>query len=217
MNIKLTHVNINYEVYGKGKPLILLHGNQEDLHIFDCLIKSLQDSYQIYALDSRNHGKSSKHIDISYDVMASDLFEFIKALNINKPTLLGFSDGGVIALKLAIIAPNLLDKMILCGTNYNYKGLEKSTYKDILRAYKLSNNSLLKLMLKYPKIPKTKLKKINLETLIIVGKNDVIKLKHTQKLHHLIKKSKLIILDSKSHDDYIVDKDDLKSIIKKFI
>ena len=41
--------------------------------------------------------------------MASDLFEFIEALNINKPTLLGFSDGGVIALKLAIIAPNLLD------------------------------------------------------------------------------------------------------------
>lgn len=217
MYIRLTNVNINYEIYGKGRPLILIHGNQEDLHIFDCLIESIKDIYQIYALDSRNHGNSSKHLDVSYEAMTNDLIEFIKELNIDKPSLLGFSDGGVIALKLAIKAPDMIDKMILCGTNYHYKGLDKNTRKDILKAYNHNNRPLLKLMLEQPTISRSTVKKIDLKTLIIVGQNDVIKLKHTKKLHQMIKGSNLIILSDKTHDDYIVKKDDLKLIIREFI
>ncbi len=217
MHIKLTNVKINYEIIGNGRPLILIHGNQEDLHIFDCLVKTLKDTYQIYAIDSRNHGQSSKHINVSYDAMTEDLYEFINKLHINKPSILGFSDGGVIALKLAIKAPNLVDKMILCGTNYHYKGLDKKTYKAILKSYKKTFNPLVKLMLEEPKISKKTIKKIDVKTLIVVGQHDVIKSRHTQKLHHMIKKSELLILEHKTHDNYIVGKDDLASIIKKFI
>ncbi|BCR35995.1 alpha/beta fold hydrolase [Mariniplasma anaerobium] len=217
MKIKLTHITMNYEIYGKGKPLILVHGNQEDHHIFDCLIDALKDSYHIYALDNRNHGDSSKNDDYSYDAMTDDLYEFILKLDIQHPSILGFSDGGIIALKLAIKVQNLLNKLILCGVNYDVKGITKKAYKDILNEYNKTKNPLLKLMIDQPHILKNSIKNIELNTLIIVGQYDVIKLKHTHKLHHMIKNSKLMILDHKAHDDYIIDKDDLKNIIKEFV
>jgi pimeloyl-ACP methyl ester carboxylesterase len=217
MKIKLTQVSINYEIYGNGEPLILVHGNQENLHIFDVLIESLKDSYQIHALDSRNHGISTSHFDFSYDAMADDLHEFILKLDIKHPSILGFSDGGIIALKLAIKAPNILNKLILCGTNYNVKGIKKNAYNQMLSEYKQTENPLIKLMLEQPSILKKNIKKIRKETLIIVGQYDVIKLKHTYKLNHMIKHSKLIILDHKTHDNYITHSDALKNIIKDFI
>jgi pimeloyl-ACP methyl ester carboxylesterase len=217
MMIKLKNVALHYEVFGKGDPLILIHGNQEDHHIFDCLIDTLKDSYHIYALDSRNHGQSSKHAIFSYDAMADDLIEFISKLNIDNPSILGFSDGGIVALKLAIKAPNDIDKMILCGVNYDVKGLKKSAYNDMLEEYRKTNNPLIKLMLDEPHILKKHIKKIKINTLIVVGQYDVIKLSHTKSLHHLIKNSKLLILDSKTHDNYIMNSDVLKPIIKTFI
>lgn len=217
MKIKLTHVSINYEIYGKGEALILVHGNQEDHHIFDSLIESLKDSYQIYALDSRNHGKSSKHDDFSYEAMTNDLYEFIQKQDLGHPSVLGFSDGGIIALKLAIKAPNVMNKLVLCGVNYDVKGLRKKAFLDMLSEYEKIKNPLLKLMIDQPHILKKNIKNIKTKTLIVVGQNDVIKLRHTHKLHHMIRNSKLIILKNRSHDNYVVNKDDLKSIIQNFI
>lgn len=217
MKIKLKNVSIYYEIYGKGDPMIFIHGNQEDHHIFDTLIDALKDSYQIYALDSRNHGQSSKHTDFSYEAMTNDLYEFITMLEIKNPTVLGFSDGGVLALKLAIKAPNIANKLILCGVNYDVKGIKKSAYNEMLSAYKKTHNPLVKLMLDHPHISKKKIKNIEIKTLIVVGENDVIKLRHTRSLHHMIKDSSLLILDHKTHDDYITNSDVLKTMIKKFV
>ena len=79
MKINANQVELNYEVYGQGEPLILLHGNQEDMHIFDELIQSIKDEFTIYAID-RNHGKSSKSIHFSYDDLTQDVYQFIRAL-----------------------------------------------------------------------------------------------------------------------------------------
>lgn len=217
MNIKLTNVSIAYEVFGKGKPLILLHGNMEDRHIFDPLIDSIKDTYKIYAVDSRNHGKSSKHTVFSYDDMSQDLHEFITKLKIDKPSILGFSDGGIIALKLAIKAPHIISKLILCGVNYNTKGLIKKVYKAMHAKYKKDGSPYIRLMLNEPNIVKKDLKQIDHKTLITVGEFDVIKASHTQKLHQLLKNSELIILKGKNHNNYITNVDDLKDLIKDFI
>jgi pimeloyl-ACP methyl ester carboxylesterase len=217
MNIKLENVSIYYEIYGTGEPIIFIHGNQEDHHIFDILIEALKDVYQIYVLDSRNHGQSSKHSDYSYEAMTQDLYEFINKLEIKNPNILGFSDGGIIALKLAIKAPNIINKLILCGVNYDVKGIKKKAYNQMLDEYKKTTNPLVKLMLDYPHISKKQIKNIDIKTLIVVGENDVIKLKHTRSLHHMIKDSILLILDHKTHDDYITNSDILKTIIKKFV
>lgn len=216
MRISVNEVELNYEVYGHGKPLILLHGNEENMHIFDELITSLKDDFLIYAVDSRNHGKSSKSIHFSYDDMAQDIYQFIRVLKINKPHILGFSDGGITALKLAIYAPNLVDKLMVCGVNYRPKGLNKEVRKELKADYKNHHSPFIKLMLKEPKIKHKDLKHLINQVLIFVGSKDCIKVKHTEKMHHLIKHSKLEILDQHTHDSYIVHQDLLKPYILDF-
>lgn len=56
MKITVNNININYEIYGEGKPIILLHGNSETHHIFDVLVEKLKENYKVYAIDSRCHG-----------------------------------------------------------------------------------------------------------------------------------------------------------------
>ena len=96
MKVFVNNVNLYYETFGEGQPIILLHGNQETHEIFDKLIDKLKDNYKVYAIDSRCHGKSENTKEISYNLMSDDIIEFIKKLNIDKPILYGFSDGGII-------------------------------------------------------------------------------------------------------------------------
>ena len=98
MNINVNNVNLYYEVYGDGDPIMLLHGNSETHEIFDKLIEKLKDKYKVYAIDSRCHGKSEDTKIISYELMRDDVICFIKKLNISKPILYGFSDGGNIGV-----------------------------------------------------------------------------------------------------------------------
>ena len=119
MKIKVNNVELYYEKYNKGKPIILLHGNQETHDIFDKLIEKLKINYEVYAIDSRCHGKSENPKEISYNLMCEDIMQFIKELKIEKPILYGFSDGGIIGLLVAIKEPNLLSKLIISGANIN--------------------------------------------------------------------------------------------------
>lgn len=117
MLINVNDINLNCEVYGYGKPIILLHGNGETHNIFDKLIYKLEKEYTVYAVDSRCHGKSEYTKLISYDLMAEDVIEFIKKLNIKAPILYGFSDGGITGLLIAIKEPQLLSNLIISGAN----------------------------------------------------------------------------------------------------
>ena len=125
MNINVNNVNLYYEVYGKGIPIILLHGNSETHEIFDKLIEKLKDKYKVYAIDSRCHGKSEDTNKISYELMRDDIISFIRKLKIDKPILYGFSDGGIIGLLVAIKEPDILSKLIISGANLNSKGMKK--------------------------------------------------------------------------------------------
>lgn len=98
MKVLVNNVNLYYETFGKGQPIILLHGNSETHEIFDKLIEKQKKQYKVYAIDSRCHGKSENLVEISYNIMRDDIIEFIKKLNIEKPILYGFSDGGIVGI-----------------------------------------------------------------------------------------------------------------------
>ena len=95
MNVQVNGVILYYEKQGSGPPLVLLHGNGEDGRIFDRTAEVLAPHYTVYTIDSRCHGKSSRNVPLSYDLMAADVLAFSKALKLEKPVICGFSDGGI--------------------------------------------------------------------------------------------------------------------------
>lgn len=217
MEIIANNVKLNYEVFGEGTPIILLHGNGEDLKIFDKLILKLKSKYKVYAIDSRCHGKSEKTKNISYELMRDDIIDFIKKLKIKKPILYGFSDGGIIGLLLAIKNSNLLSKLIVSGANLEPKGfkLMMRLYTNI--GYFITRGKLFKLMKDEPHIKVADLKKVSVPTVILAGENDIVKLEHTKLICDNIKDSKLEIISKEDHCSYIVHSNKIYYILEKYL
>ena len=217
MKLKVNGIELYYEKYGKGKPIILIHGNQESHEIFDKLIEKLKTNYEVFAIDSRCHGKSENPKEISYNLMCDDVIEFIKKLNIQKPILYGFSDGGIIGLLVAIKEPNLLSNLIISGANINP---DVFTTFDLLLTklfYFFTRSKYIKMMLNEPNIPIEDLQKIIILVYVLAGEKDVIKLEHTKLIANNIKNSTLEIIKNENHGSYIVHSEKLYEIIKKYI
>ena len=204
MKITVNCVELNYQIIGKGYPLICLHGNGEDLSIYLELSETLKDHFMLYLIDSRNHGESSKHDEISYDHMAEDIKEFIIKNNLMKPYLFGFSDGGILGLILAMKYPDLLGRLMVAGVNMSPKGFKKKVFNALFKHYQKTKDPLYSLMLQEPNIPFYRLKQVKISTCILVGEKDMIRLKHTKAIAKHIKHAKLIIFEGKNHDNYVV-------------
>ena len=194
------------------EPILFLHGNNEDHTYFKTVRGYFEDNYRLIFIDSRDHGLSSKSEDnLDFEVMANDVYEVLKKLNIKKTKIIGFSDGASIALQLSIDHKELVDELVLVGANFNPQGMKKETLKKIKNDY--LKNSLLSsinekekdlkkknlLMLKHPNFLEIELEKINARVLNIAGSNDCIELEHTQKLTSLLK-AKEIIFQNATHD-----------------
>ena len=217
MNIFVNNVNLYYEEYGDGTPIILLHGNQESHDIFDKLIEKLKVKYKVYAIDSRCHGKSKRNCEINYNLMCEDIIEFIKKLHIRRPIVYGFSDGGIIGLLIAIKEPNLLSNLVISGTNINLNGLPV-IYRAITRImYFFTRSKFLKMMLYEPHISLKDLNLITIPVHVITGKKDVIKYNHTKLIADNIKNSTLEIVPNENHGSYIIHSNKIYEIIKKYI
>lgn len=217
MNINVNNVNLYYEEYGEGLPIILLHGNSETHEIFDKLIEKLKDKYKVYAIDSRCHGKSENTNEISYELMRDDIISFIRKLKIEKPILYGFSDGGIIGLLVAIKEPNLLSKLIISGANLNPKGMKKRMLIFCKIGYLITKNKLFKIMKEEPNIKNSELKKIKIPTIVLAGEKDIIKMQHTKLIADTIPNSKLEIIKNEDHGSYIINTDKIYDIIKKYL
>ena len=217
MNIKVNDIELYYEKYGRGKPIILIHGNQETHEIFDKLIEKLKSNYEIYAIDSRCHGKSENPKEISYDLMSDDIIQFIKKLNIEKPILYGFSDGGIVGVLVAIKEPDLLSNLIISGANITP---DVFTVFDLVLTkliYFFTKSKYIKMMLDEPNIPIEDLQKITIPVHVLAGEKDVIKLEHTKLIADNIQNSTLEIIKNENHGSYIIHSEKLYEIIKKYI
>ena len=217
MYTNVNNVDIYYEVFGDGAPIILLHGNSETHEIFDKLINKLKDNYKVYAIDSRCHGKSENTKEISYNLLRDDIIAFIKKLKINSPILYGFSDGGIVGLLISIKEPNLLSKLIISGANLSPSGMKKSLLTFSRITYFFTKNKLFKMMISEPNIQPKELSNIQIPTVVLAGKKDVIKEEHTRLISNNIPNSTLEIIPKENHGSYIVHSDKLYEIIKKYI
>ena len=208
---------IYYEKIGTGKPLILLHGNKEDHTIFNKLIGSLKNTFTIYALDSRGHGKSDNTNTFHYSDMADDVLRLIDELKLNKPCFYGFSDGGIVGIICAIKRPDAFEKMIISGANITPKGLKPAILFGMKLSYFFTRDKRTKMMLNEPNITTAELNKIECPTLVLAGEFDMITKKETKQIADGIPNSTLKIIKGKGHGDYVVNSDYLKDIITEYM
>ena len=193
---------------GRGDPIIMLHGNGENSGYFQKQIDEFSRYYHVYAIDTRGHGKTPRG-DKPFTIrqFADDLLGFMDRHHIEKAHLLGFSDGGNIAMVFAIHYPDRVNRLILNGANMDPSGVKASTQIPIEIAYRMvrifslwSRNARLKkemlgLMVNDPYVTAEQVKSIRLKTLVIAGTDDVIKESHTKKIASLIPGSKLVFIE----------------------
>lgn len=217
MYIQLNSQIISYEKTGEGSPVILLHGNGEDHHIFDALAETMSADHTVYAMDSRGHGESATPKAYHYKDMASDVINLIEGLEIDHPVIFGFSDGGIIALLAAIKRSDLLRGIICCGANLSPDGLTRKALHEIKKLYKTNKDSRTLLMLEEPDIKPADLSAITVPALIFAGENDMVKEKETAKIAANIPDSKVQIFKNQDHSSYIVGSDKIYKFIKDFL
>ena len=127
-------IRLYYEVHGHGeKTLVLLHGALGFIEWFYNQIPSLAESYRLVAMDSRGQGRSEGGDGaISYPLMASDVEALLDTLGIRNAYFLGWSDGAIISMHVAMHRPDLVARMVLIGANYSPDGLTSAT-RDFIR------------------------------------------------------------------------------------
>ena len=210
-------------VIGKGRPIVLVHGNGEDHHLFDTEIRQLAEAgFTVYAPDSRGHGKSTLVSDepvteYHYADMAEDIYQFIKALGLKKPALYGHSDGGIIALLLEISHPGTLGIMAASGTNLSPQGLIPSFIEEYTEINKKEEDPLITLMLTEPHIDPESLKKIRIPVLVTAGDNDLILRSETEKIAAALPDSEMVIVEDADHGSYIVDSEVMGKLLLGFL
>lgn len=106
-------VELNHRITGEGNPLILLHGLFGSLENLGGVARRLQDGWQIHALDERNHGSSPHTDSMDYPAMAEDVLAYMDAQGLEKASLLGHSMGGKVAMQVALMAPERVDKLVV--------------------------------------------------------------------------------------------------------
>jgi pimeloyl-ACP methyl ester carboxylesterase len=193
---------------GKGEPLILLHGNGENCDYFVGQTNVFAQYYQVYALDTRGHGKTPRgKAPFTIRQFADDLKDFLDAHRIEKAHILGFSDGGNIAMVFAMKYPGRVNRLILDGANLDTKGIKRSIQIPIEIGYwfaklfaKKSEEAKLHaetlgLMVNDPNVKPEELLKIQAKTLVIAGTKDMIKEDHTRLIASSIPNAQLVILE----------------------
>ena len=213
-------IKLHYIEKGVGKPLILLHGNGESGEYFIHQLDYFSRQFRVIAVDTRGHGQSPRGTKpFTIRQFAADLREFMDEMQIEQADLLGFSDGGNIALIFALQYPARVDRLILNGANLYGKGVKPSAQLPITIGYKIAslfarrhpaaqkNAELLGLMVNDPNIQPEELKQLKNRTLVIAGQKDLIKESHTRLIYESLPNAELALLPG---DHFIAHKNPLE-------
>ena len=195
---------LHYQQWGSGHPLILLHGNGEDLTIFNETAQVLSERFCVYAPDLPGHGRSYRPQVLHYRHIAQATRSFIRSLGLDKPYLYGFSDGGIIGLMLAIDSPHLLSKLVISGANLEPEGLRLFTRMSTAVRCRLTGSEKAQMMLSEPYISTQSLGSITVPTFVTAGQFDCIKPAHTRLIAASIPGSRLDIFPGQLHGSYVV-------------
>ncbi|HEY3854215.1 MAG TPA: alpha/beta hydrolase [Verrucomicrobiae bacterium] len=219
------------EIYGSGKPVLMIHGNGGSIAAFSHTIPYFDSKYQVIATDSRAHGKSrDTGPTLTFEMMADDEAALLDALHIKSAYVIGWSDGGIVALLLAMRHPDKVIKLAATGANVqpDASAFTGTFWNDEKKNYEANKDKVLKtdkerndwklFMLDWdqPNIPFSALGSIRCPSLIICGDHDMITIEHTVKIFQAIPKAALWVVPFSGHGTLVEHADDFNHKVDQF-
>lgn len=213
-HIYVGDVSIYCETFGAGPPVLVLHGGLGSLEAMSNQIKALAASHFVVAVDSRGHGRSTDTISpLSYSLMSDDMVKVLDHLKINRADIVGWSDGGIIGLDMAMHHPDRVRKLVVISANYNPAGLGyipsiEEIPRTPLRYWLLAPNpgrwpdlyrKVVAMWQSQPQYTLDDLGHIKAPTLVMAGEYDLIKREHTDQLARAIPASDELVVADATH------------------
>ena len=214
---KVNGIAMYYETYGSGPPLLLIHGNGGSIASMRCQIPFFAASYTVIAADSRSHGKTEDGTGrLTYEQMADDLAGLLDTMHVKSVDVIGHSDGGILALLLAMRHPEKVKALVASSPNLrpDPTALYPWVLADIKKARDEAETKMAQgdhsrdwarvkrwneLMLNEPHIPLTDLRRIRVPVLITGADEDMIPPEHLLEIYRNIPKAQLFIAPGTTH------------------
>jgi pimeloyl-ACP methyl ester carboxylesterase len=219
--VPVNGIRMWYAEFGRGQPVLLLHGGLANSNYWGNLVPFLVERhFLVIVADSRGHGRSTRSAEpYSYDLMASDVVALLDYLKISKVDLVGWSDGGIIGIDLAIYHPERLKRLFAFGANTDPAGLKSNfdktpTFGGFIKRSGLEYANLSEtpdqcdafvkqisqMWATQPHFTDEQLRSIQTPTTIADGQYDeAIRLSHDRYMARTIPRAKLVILADVSH------------------
>lgn len=215
--LSVNGIDLYFEVYGSGKPLLVIHGNGQSIADMHFQIEHFSDDYKVVVADSRGHGKTGLGDDpLTYLQMMEDYNVLLEHLGLAQVNVFGWSDGGILALLLAINHPEKVGKMAIMGANlrpdqsafrtwvldflhsWSAKVSDKIKQGDTAEDW-LNQSHLIDLITHQTDIPVASLHTITAPVLVMAGDKDIIRAEHTLEIFENLQHAHLAILPGQTH------------------
>jgi len=225
-HIKANGINIYYAIYGRGSPVIMLHGGLANSDYWGNQIRGLAQYHTVIVMDSRGHGRTTRDSEpYGYDLMADDVVAIMDVLKVPKASIVGWSDGGILGLDLAMRHPSRIARIFAFAANTMTSGVKDGVEKNPIFAAFLERTrheyeaysatpkdydafaaQMGKMCATQPNWTNKQLRAITAPVLIVDGDHDeAIKREHTEYIASTIAGAGLLILPNVGHFAFLED------------
>ena len=219
------------ETYGSGQPLLLIHGNNGSIAAFKNNLPYFAAKYRVIVADSRAQGKSRDDGQaLTFEMMADDYAALLDVLHVESADVIGWSDGGITGLLMAMRHPEKVHRLAASGANLRtdpsaftpeVSEADRRKYerdKDKIWPTEKEKNTWKLFMLDWlePNIPSAALRSVRCPTLIICGDHDMISLEHTVEIYRSIPHAALWVVPNSGHGTLLEHADEFNRTVDEF-
>jgi len=232
--------SLYFESHGKGSPVLLLHGGLSSQDVFFAQLPALAQQHQVIAIDLRGQGRSSMgDLSLDYSLLAEDIDAVLQALDISQARVIGWSDGGITGLILALRYPARVHSLFALGANFRASGLTEETKQAIKAGLPASESLLSKALyalysphprrwqrlwrelkhmwLNGPELSHADLASIQQEIWVVVGEHDNVSLAHSKEMVGALANTRFVLIHDAGHNLLIEKPTAMRELMMDFV